>query len=78
MATVVQDPWPDYVKNSNIGKYISNQPILSLKVFMSFWILKTEHAIYMTPDNTNWKVKYVVKDYRNDEYEAGWFSSSCY
>jgi hypothetical protein len=28
------------------------------------------------PDNTNWKVKYVVKDYRNDEYEAGCLSSS--
>ena len=40
------------------------------------------------PDNTNWKVKYVVKDYRkvkyvvkdnrNDEYEAGCLSSSYY
>jgi hypothetical protein len=42
-------------------------------------ILNTEkeHAWWL-PDNTNWKVKYVVKDYRNDEYEAGWLSSSCY
>jgi ABC-type iron transport system FetAB permease component len=36
IATVVSDPCPDYIKNSDIGKYISSQPILSLKVFMSF------------------------------------------
>jgi hypothetical protein len=36
IVTVVPDPCPYYMKNSDIGKYISNQPILSLKVFMSF------------------------------------------
>jgi hypothetical protein len=36
IATVVPDPCPNYAKNSNIGKYISNEPILSLKMFMSF------------------------------------------
>jgi hypothetical protein len=29
ISTVIPDPCPDYVKNSNIGKYISNEPILS-------------------------------------------------
>lgn len=45
IATVVQDPCPYGIKNSDIGKYISNQPFLS---FLSFWILKTEHVICMT------------------------------
>ena len=29
IATVVPDPCPDYIKNSDIGKYIFNEPILS-------------------------------------------------
>jgi hypothetical protein len=29
IATVIPDPCPSYIKNSDIGKYISNQPILS-------------------------------------------------
>jgi hypothetical protein len=41
-----------------------------------YWKRSMQYA--WLPDNTNWKVKYVVKDYRNDEYEAGWLSSSCY
>ena len=40
-ATVVPDPCPDYVKNSDIGKYISNELILSLSVFV---ILNTENG----------------------------------
>ena len=71
IATAVADPCPDYVKNSNIGKYISNEPTLFFSVY---FILNTENGAC----NTNWKVKYLVKDYRNDEYEAGWLSSSCY
>jgi hypothetical protein len=39
IATVVPDPCPNYIKNSDIGKYISNEPILSIKVF--FVILNT-------------------------------------
>jgi hypothetical protein len=39
IATVVPDPCPDYIKNSDIGKYIFNQPILSLSVYV---ILNTE------------------------------------
>jgi hypothetical protein len=41
IATVVQDPCPDYVKNSNIGKYISNESILSVSVYD---ILNTENG----------------------------------
>jgi hypothetical protein len=36
ISTVVPDPCPYGIQNSDIGKYISNQSILSLKVFMSF------------------------------------------
>ena len=75
---MVPDPCPDYIRNSNIGKYISNEPILSFSVYV---ILNTENGacnMHDYPNNTNWKVKYVVKDYRNDEYEVGWPSSSCY
>ena len=75
IATVVPDLCPDYVKNSDIGKYIFNQSILSLSVYV---ILNTENGAWWLPFNTNWKVKYVAKDYRNDEYEAGWLSSSFY
>ena len=32
IATVVPDPCLNYMKNSDLGKYISNQPILSLSV----------------------------------------------
>ena len=38
---MVQDPCPDYMKNSDIGKYISNQPILSVNVYV---ILNTENG----------------------------------
>jgi hypothetical protein len=41
IATAVADPCPDYVKNSNIGKYISNEPILSFSVYV---ILNTENG----------------------------------
>jgi hypothetical protein len=34
IATVVPDPCPDYMKNRDIGKYISNQPILSFSVYV--------------------------------------------
>jgi hypothetical protein len=41
IATVVPDPCPNYMKNSDIGKYISNQPILSVNVYV---ILNTENG----------------------------------
>jgi hypothetical protein len=41
IATVIPDPWPDYIKNSDIGKYIFNQPNLSLSVYV---ILNTENG----------------------------------
>ena len=41
ITTVVPDPCPDYIKNRDIGKYISNQPILSLSVYV---ILNTENG----------------------------------
>jgi hypothetical protein len=40
IATVVPDPCPN-MKNSDIGKYIYNQPILSLSVYV---ILNTENG----------------------------------
>jgi hypothetical protein len=42
IATVVLDPCPYYLKNSVIGKYISNQPILSFKNV--YVILNTENG----------------------------------
>jgi hypothetical protein len=36
IATVVPDPCPYDIKNSDIGKYISNQHILSLSVYVIF------------------------------------------
>jgi hypothetical protein len=41
IATVVPDPCPYGIKNSDIGKYIFNQPILSLSVYV---ILNTENG----------------------------------
>jgi hypothetical protein len=41
IATVVPDPCPSDIKNSAIGKYISNEPILSLSVYV---ILNTENG----------------------------------
>jgi hypothetical protein len=40
IATVIPDPCPDYIQNSGIGKYIFNQPNLSLSVYV---ILNTEN-----------------------------------
>jgi hypothetical protein len=37
----VADPCPNYVKNSNIGKYISKEPILSFSVYV---FLNTENG----------------------------------
>ena len=41
IATVVPDTCPNYINNSDIGKYISNEPILSLSVYV---ILNTENG----------------------------------
>jgi hypothetical protein len=41
IATVVPDPCPDYIRNSDIGKYISNEPILSFSVYV---FLNTENG----------------------------------
>jgi hypothetical protein len=41
IATVVPDPCPDYIKNNETGKYMSNEPILSLSVYV---ILNTENG----------------------------------
>jgi hypothetical protein len=41
IATVVPDPCPYGIRNSDIGKYISNQLILSLSVYV---ILNTENG----------------------------------
>jgi hypothetical protein len=50
---VVSDPCRSDIKNSDIGKYISNQPILSLSVYV---ILNTENGacnMHDYPNNTN-------------------------
>jgi hypothetical protein len=41
IATVVPDPCPDHIRNSNIGKYIPNEPILSFSVYI---ILNAENG----------------------------------
>jgi hypothetical protein len=49
IATVVPDPCPDYVKNSDIGKYIFNEPIHSFSVYV---ILNTENGACNMHDYT--------------------------
>jgi hypothetical protein len=61
MTTVVPDPCTSNIEKS-IGKYISYQPIVSLK--NDNFILNIENVAYIVglPTNTNCDVKYVVKD----------------